>query len=191
MSRLAVLSLIVALSYFGSASGLAAQNQKSDDQDDHLDVRSNVGNLHLGKDADAAKAGLPLYPGARPKQEKDNDPLNFGVLTESFGFKIAVAKYESDDAPEKILAFYRDKLKKYGKVLECHNTKEDSSFDFDDDEGHPKDLKCEGDNSGPVRQLKAGTQDNEHMVAVEPGNGKKGSTFTIVYLYKRGKQSDI
>jgi hypothetical protein len=193
MSRSGVLHLIVAVAfYFGAASwDMAAQQQKPSDEDDGFNVRSSVGNLHVGKDADAAKAGLPLYPGARPKQDQDNDPLNFGILTQSFGFKIVVAKYESDDAPEKILAFYRDKLKKYGKVLECHNTNDDSSFDFDDDQAHPKELKCEGDNSGPVRELKAGTQDNAHIVAVEPADSKKGSTFTIVYLYKRGKQADI
>jgi hypothetical protein len=77
--------------------------------------------LHVGKDATAQKAGHPLYTGARPKHEKDNDPLKFGILTESFGLKMVVAKYESDDAPDKIIAYYRDKLKKYGKVLECHS----------------------------------------------------------------------
>ena len=67
--------------------GSAAQTQKSNSsQDDKFDVRSSVGDLHVGKDADARKAGLPLYPGARPKQEKDNDPLNFGILTEAFGW---------------------------------------------------------------------------------------------------------
>lgn len=194
MSHRGVFHLIVAAAFClgPTSSDLAAQNQKSGDHDDNFDVRSTVGDLHLGKDADATKAGLPLYPGARPKQDKDNDPLNFGVLTQSFGFKIVVAKYESDDAPEKILAFYRDKLKKYGKVLECHNTNDDSRFDFnDDDQAHPKELKCEGDNSGPVRELKVGTEDNARIVAVEPADGKKGSIFTIVYLYKRGKQTDI
>jgi hypothetical protein len=194
MHRVSVFHLMVAAVFcFGAMFNLAAQQQKSGDQEDNLDVRSTLGDLHLGKDADAAKAGLPVYPGARPKQDKDNDPLNFGVLTESFGFKIVMAKYESDDGPGKILAFYRDKLKKYGKILECHSTNDDTDFDFDDDEAHPhpKELKCEGNNSGPVTELKAGTQDNERMVAIEPADGKKGSTFTIVYLYKRGKKADI
>ena len=127
---------ILALS-FGIAMAIPgfAQSQKSDaSQDDHLDVRSSIGDLHVGKDADARKAGLPLYPGARPKQEKDNDPLNFGILTESFGFKIVVAKYESDDAPDKVIAYYRDKLKKYGKVLECRTSEHggDAHADIDD-----------------------------------------------------------
>ena len=31
-------------------------------------------------------------------------------------------EYESDDAPAKLVAYYKDQLKKYGKVLECHTS---------------------------------------------------------------------
>ena len=31
----------------------------------NLDIRSSVGDLHMGADADAKKVGVPLYPGAR------------------------------------------------------------------------------------------------------------------------------
>jgi hypothetical protein len=170
-----------------------AQTQNSNSsKDDSFDVRSTVGDLHLGKDANAQKAGLPLYPGARPKQEKDNDPLNLGILTESFGFKLVVAKYESGDAPDKIITFYRDKLKKYGKVLECHTSEHGGGAhtDFDDDQ-HSKELKCEGDNAGPVTELKVGTEDNQRVVAIEPRDSHNGSTFALVYLHTRGKQGDI
>ncbi len=173
-----------------------AQTQKPDDsKDDNFDVRSSVGYLHGGKDADARKTGLPLYPAARPKQEKDNDPLNFGILTEAFGFKIVVAKYESDDVPTKVIAFYRERLKRYGKVLECHTSEHggDAHADFDDDKDSegPKQLKCEGDNTGPVTELKVGSEDNQHVVAIEPNEGHTGSTFALVYVYTRGKQGDI
>src|ERR1700686_1324169 len=173
-----------------------AQTQKSDDsKDDHFDVRSTVGDLHLDKDANAQKTGLPLYPGARPKQEKDNDPVNFGIFTEAFGFKIVLAKYESDDAPGKVVDFYRERMKKYGKVLECH-TKEhggDAHADFDDDKDSKgsKELKCEGDNTGPVTELKVGREDSQHVVAIEPRDAHTGSIFALVYLYTRGKQGDI
>jgi hypothetical protein len=179
---------------FCAATMMAASAQKSDSDNDNFDVRSTVGDLHLGKDANAEKAGLPLYPGARPKQEKDNDPLNFGIMTESFGFKIVVAKYESNDAPAKIVAFYRDKLKRYGKVLECHTREHngDAHTDFDDDKDKgSKELKCDGDNAGPVTELKVGTEDNQHVVAIEPGEGHGGSTFALIYLRSRGKQTDI
>jgi hypothetical protein len=185
---------------FGIATAIpscTAQTQKSEGgQDDHLDVRSSVGDLHMGKDANAQKAGLPLYPGARPKPDKDNDPVNVGILTEAFGFKLVIAKYESDDAPGKVIDYYREHLKKYGKVLECHTSERggDAHADFDDndkDDRAAKQLKCEGDNKGPVTELKVGTENNQHVVAVESRDGGKGSTFDLVYVHARGKEGDI
>jgi hypothetical protein len=168
--------------------------QQSDSPDKPFDVRSSVGDMHVGKDADAQKQGLPLYPGARPKQEKDNDPVNFGILTDSFGLKLMVAKYESDDPPAKIVDFYRGKLKKFGKVLECHSQKHGGDVEVNDDkdskDGKEKELKCE-EGSGPVVELKVGTEDNQHLVAIEPRAASKGSTFALVYVYTRGKRGDI
>jgi len=174
----------------------AAQSQKSDsDQDKAFDVRSNVGDLHLGSDADARKIGLPLYPGARLKTDDQNQSqANLSIFTEAFGFKLVIANYESDDAPGKIIDFYRDKLKKYGKVLECHSKKHGGNVEVHDDEKASKgskELKCDGDNTGPVTELKVGTKDQQHAVAVEPRNGRSGSTFAVVYVYARGKQGDI
>lgn len=166
---------------------------QSQSDDKPFDVRSSVGDMHVGKDANAGKAGLPLYPGARPRQEKDNDPLNFGLLTESFGLKIVVAKYESDDAPARVIAFYRDKLKRYGKVLECHTHDNDAHTDInsDDNNEHSKELKCEGDNSGPITELKVGTEDDQHVVAIEPREDGKRSNFSVVYVYSRGKRGEL
>jgi hypothetical protein len=182
---------------FGVATAIpsfAAQPQNPDSgQDKHLDIQSSVGDLHVGNDADARKAGLPLYPGARVRHDEDKgNALNFDVLSEAFGVKLVVVKYDSEDAPAKVVDFYRQHLKKYGKVLECHTSKHDSDahVDVNDDE-HSKELKCEGDNAGPVTELKVGTADNQHIVAIEPHDGRGGSTFALVYVHTRGKQGDI
>jgi len=171
-----------------AAVSLPALAQQPSTQDKPLDVRSSVGDLHVGRDADAQAAGLPLYPGARAKHQDDAEPLNFSILTESLGLKLIVAKYESDDAPAKVIAFYSDKLKRYGKVLECHSPKHGGDVEVhgSKDSGSGKELTCD-DNSGPVSELKAGTEDDQHIVAIEPQNNEKGSAFTIVYLYNREK----
>jgi hypothetical protein len=108
--------------------------------------------------------------------------------------KLVIAKYGSDDAPNKIVDFYREKLKKYGKVLECHTSEHSGNAhaDVDDQKEQPsKELKCEGDNTGPVTELKVGTEDNEHVVAIEPNRTGKGTIFALVYVHTRGKQGDI
>jgi hypothetical protein len=107
-----------------------------------------------------------------------------------------VVNYDSDDAPAKVIDFYRDKLKKYGKVLECHSRKHGGDVDVnaedeDKDSQKSKELKCEGDNTGPVTELKVGTEYNQHVVAIEPNDGHGGSTFALVYVHTRGKQGDI
>lgn len=181
------------------AVALPALAQDSANQNKNLDVRSSAGDLHIGNDADARKTGLPLYPGARLKTDEENKgQANLSILTEAFGMKLVVAKYDSDDAPAKILDFYRDKLKKYGKVLECHSQKHGGSIDVDDDskdskDGHDKDskeLKCDED-SGPITELKVGTEDNQHIVAVEPVEAGKRTTFALVYVHTRGKRGEI
>ena len=159
----------------------------SQDKDKNLDVRSPMGDLHVGKDADAQKAGLPIYPGARQQNSENHDPLNLALSTENFGMKLIVAKYETDDPAEKVLAFYREKMKKYGKVLECHNTGDKGDIHNDDDHGGSNPVKCEGDDSGPVRELKVGTEDNQRVVAIEDPQGGKRTSFAVIYLRKHEK----
>jgi hypothetical protein len=194
-----IASRLVTFSLIGAALGLssvAAEGQKQDgDQDKHLDIRSSVGDLHVGNDADARKAGLPLYPGARLRHDQENDnAANLSLFTQAFAVKLVLAKYDSDDAPAKIIDFYRDKLRKFGKVIECHTREHGGAHaDFSNDEDskrESKELKCEGDNTGPVTELKVGTENNQHVVAIEPKTGS-GSTFALVYVHRRGKEGDI
>jgi hypothetical protein len=189
--------LVLAFAFFLAAAiaSLAAPQKSDSGQDKHLDVQSSVGDLHVGNDADASKTGLPLYPGARLRHDGDSDNANVGLFTSAFGIKLVIVKYESDDAPGKIIDFYRENLKKFGKVLECHTREHggDAHADFDDDDdsdSKPKALKCEGDNTGPVTELKVGTENHQHVVAIEPNDGN-GAKFTLVYLHARGKQGDI
>lgn len=193
MRRSTLLNPLLAATIALAATTTAlAQDQSNNKKDDSFDVRSSVGDMHVGKDADAKAAGFALYPGARVKVEKDSDPLNFGILTEAFGFKLVVAKYESADSPDKILDFYRDKLKKYGKVLECHGASNDKGVDInDDDKNKNKELTCEGDSQGPVNELKVGTQNHQHIVAIESQEGHSGTAFALVYLHAQGKHGDI
>jgi hypothetical protein len=177
-----------------TALTLSAFAQDSGKQDKNLDIRSSVGDLHIGSDADAAKIGLPLYPGARIKvSDQSENQANLSLLTDAFGFKLLIASYESEDESAKIVDFYRDKLKKFGKVLECHSHKHGGGVDVDADDkdsGGHKPLKCD-ENSGPVTELKVGTEDNQRIVAVEPHDSSKGSTFALVYVHARGKTGEI
>ena len=46
-------------------------------------------------------------------------------------------------------------------------------------------LKCEGDQNGKTVELKAGTEPNQHIVSIKPGDDGKGSDFGLVYIRMR------
>ena len=193
LSRLALAAALVIV--LGLSLGAGAQQTDNGSQDKHLDIRSSAGDLHVGNDASAREMGLPLYPGARLKQDDENkNSANLGIFTAAFGVKLLVANYDSDDSPGKLVAYYRDKLKKYGKVLECHSTEHGGDVHVNagkNSSNGSKEVKCEGDNTGEVVELKVGTQDNQHLVSVAPAEKGAGSTFALVYVHTRGKQGDI
>jgi hypothetical protein len=177
-----------------SSLNVAAQTENGN-QDKHLDIRSSSGDLHLGNDADARDAGLPLYPGARIRHtDQDKNSANLSILTSAFGMKLVVVNYDSDDSPTKLVTFYRDKLKKYGVVIECHTREHGGDVHVNagkDDSNGNREVKCEGDNTGNIIELKVGTQDNQHLVSIEASEKGNGSTFALVYVHMRGKQGDI
>ncbi len=191
------LSLVLVLAL--TTARVNAQSTNDDGKDKTFDLKSTVGDVHVGKDVDLREMGLPAYPGARLRTgDEDRSNANLALFTSAFGVKLLVVHYDSDDDAGKIVDFYRGKLKKYGKVLECHSSHHGgdvhSNVDVDEssDGSHKsKELKCEGDNTGSVIELKAGTEDNQHVVAVEPGEKGKGSSLEMVYVHTRGKQGEI
>jgi hypothetical protein len=187
-SAFAVALLVLTTGAYGQSA-----NDDSKDKDKGFDVKSSVGDMHVGNDGDVRATGLPAYPGARlKKDDKDGNNANLALFTSAFGFKLIVVKYESDDAPDKVITYYRGKLKKYGKVVECHTSKHGVDISPDnDDSSKSKELKCDDNETGSGVELKVGTQDNQHIVAIEPAESGSGSTFAIVYVYTRGKQADI
>jgi hypothetical protein len=198
LRRSSALSRLALGTVFGMLLGLSgmsarAQNADNGEAGKDLDIHSPVGDVHAGNDAEARDTGLPLYPGARLKHdEQNNNSANLGVFTSAFGFKLVVVNYDSDDLPGKIVAYYRKKLEKYGKVLECHTSGHAGDVhvnDSDHDSADSKELKCEGDNSGNNIELKAGTEYNQHVVSIEPE--AKGSSFALVCLRARGKEGSI
>jgi hypothetical protein len=196
MNTLSRLTLGVTL-LMATAASLIAQQMDNQDKDKHLDIRSSSGDMHVGNDADARDTGLPAYPGARLRrddQEDGKNRANFSISTESFGIKMIVVDYDSDDPPSKVIAYYRDKLKRYGNVLECHASVHGGDIHVNAGKNNvngSKEVKCEGDGTGNVVELKVGTEENQHLVAIEPARKGDGATFALVYVHTRGKQGEI
>ena len=137
--------------------------------------------IYFNAEANAKDVGLPIYPGARPHKDKDDDKpsTKFGLWGNSFAFKLAVVKLESNDSPQKVGAFYKKALAKYGTVLDCSDASSQTS-QKDENESSKK-LTCEGDKPDPGKMtFKSGTKEKQHLVEIEP-NGA-GSIFRLVYV---------
>jgi hypothetical protein len=193
-SCLSIAAMLAAIALLPACSVSVKDHDK--DGNGKVDIETPVGGIHVDQNADARDAGLPIYPGARLKPKTDGDKKSANVNMSAFGFglKVVALEYESDDPPSKIIAYYQDQLKKYGNVLQCHG----SGFQIDNDVpvvGGQKgyvvggSLKCDPHDSGTKIELKAGTDDDQHIVAIDPEG--KGSDFAIVWLRIRGKEGEI
>ena len=160
-------------------------------RDKEVDIKTLVGGIHVSKDADVADVGLAVYPGAHLKQ-KDNDgddkSANVNISGFGYGIRVIALEFQSNDSPARLVAFYKDQLKKYGNVLECHTSGHlDVNMKMKSD-GDSHELTCDSTGGNNV-ELKVGTRENQHIVAVESDG--KGSSFSLVYVRTHGKDADI
>jgi hypothetical protein len=163
--------------------------KEANGQDKQVDINSLIGGVHVSKQADVSDVGLTVYPGARLK-EKDSDgsdkSANVNISGFGYGLRVVAVEYESDDSPAKVLSFYKDQLKKYGNVLECHTSR--GNWNVHMGKSDSNELTCEGTGGSDI-ELKVGKQDDQHIVAVRPEG--KGSSFALVYVRTHGKDADI
>jgi hypothetical protein len=164
--------------------------KEANGQDKQVDIKTLLGGVHVSKQADVSDVGLAVYPGARLKEEKDSEgsdkSANVNISGFGYGLKVVALEYESDDAPGKVLSFYRGQLKKYGNVLECHTSR--GKWNFNMGKNDSDELTCEGSGGNDI-ELRVGKKYDQHIVAVEPEG--KGSSFSLVYVRTHGKDADI
>jgi hypothetical protein len=193
------LSIATALAFaiaiiLASPSASLAQNQNGSSSGSSS-TQSDSGNfsagINLNKDASAKDVGLPLYPGSHRHQDSkdDSSSLNVGLWGGSSGFKMAMLKMDSTDSPDKIAAFYRKALAKYGKVLTCSGPGAEPSTDASKDSAKSTDLSC--DHNKPDQseiELKAGTKQNQHVVGIKTEGAV--TTYELVYVETHGLDDD-
>lgn len=188
-NRFPLLTVFMLAAAFLLVAGCSINVKKNNDnnEDKNVDIDTPFGGIHVKNGADVRDTGIPVYPGAQPKQKGDSNDekaANVDIFTSAFGVKVVAVDYETHDMPSKVIAFYKDKLKQFGTVLECHTSERNYTH-----EGNSEELKCEGSNNGKTIELKAGTRSNQHIVAVNPED--KGAEFSLVYVRLRGKEGTI
>jgi hypothetical protein len=157
-------------------------HEKDNGKKDDVDIRTPFGSLSVKEGAtDVKDTGLSLYPGARSEKDTDDEhhSANVNISSSLFGLKVVALRFQSDDPSDKVLAFYRKEMGKYGKVVDCtggfnmnfHHRDKDAEVACDD---------RSGSDHGYKEELKVGTENNQRIMAIKPR--ANGSEFTLVYV---------
>jgi len=163
------------------------RNGNGDDKD--VNISTPFGGMSVKTNEAGVEGGLGLdvYPGATlESKEKGHDGaadvnLSFG----SFHLGVKAVSYTTPDAPDKVLAFYRAKMAKFGTVILCQHhqavgtpVRTQDGLTCDDDNKHVH--MSVSDNDHDKQELKAGSRQHQHIVEVETrGTGTK---FGLVML---------
>jgi hypothetical protein len=168
---------------------------------DNVDVKTPFGSVSVRTDqVKPEETGLNVYPGSRlvPKHGHDHDQANVNIASPWGQLKVIALNYHSDDSPEKVVDWYRKDLQqKYGKFLECkggdvslHGRNEDqgNQLTCGSERSNGKDFTYSSGDRDTL-ELKTGTNDKQHIVAVKPEDG--GSNIALVYVQKHGEKDSI
>jgi len=198
-------SRVLTLNRIGQTSGLFAGlavlamiagcrvhvDKDANGEDKNVQVDTPFGGVHVNTNqTTAADLGLPVYPGAEAVSDDDKHKsadvhLGFG----EWELRVRAVSYASSDSQDKVLAFYKKALGRYGEVITCQNnapvgkpvaTSEGLTCD---ENRTPKVQVDQGDyhlNKGSL-ELKAGSKRHQHIVGFEdPKNSQ--TRFAMVAL---------
>jgi hypothetical protein len=155
-----------------------------------IDVRTQPG---------AEETGLPLYPGATvERSERDargkeelNDGVNFDLWFGGYGLKLVVVKLKTDDSAEKVSAFYRNALTKYGEILDCSGASRETKRRSERRKNSEKSSKLTCDDFETSKSdrrdgefYKSGVKQKQYGVAIQAKGD--GATFQLLHFEKRG-----
>lgn len=146
---------------------------------------THAAGLDLHARADASDVGLPPYPGAVKKSDGDSGAVSLGVWGGSFGFRLAVVSYRSADDVDKVAAFYRAAMGRYGPVLDCTNARGQSPDDGAGKADRDRPVTCDNDGvEAGGRLYKVGVRRHQRVFKVAPDGS--GAAFTLVGIELRG-----
>jgi hypothetical protein len=163
-----------------------------------VDIKTPMGDIHVNEQPDIRETGLSLYAGAKPAPKdngEDKKSANVNISGMGFTLKVVAAEFQSDDSPDKVIAYYNKELQRFGKPIQCCGrwTGGDVNAELhnkDKDKEGSKPVACRDNGRGDSVELKVGTEENQHIVAVKPDG--KGTRFALVYVRTHtGKDNTI
>jgi len=181
-----MLAALMACVISATAGCRVETSKQNEDGKANVKVATPCGGVQVKTDDSLVEQGLglPIYPAAEllKRNDKNNEAADVNLSFGKFQLRVKAAHYQTPDAPEKVQAFYKDALKRYGTVIQCANERPVGTPAMTD-EG----LTCAGTHDKPDTndqigkiQLKAGSKQHQHIVAIDPDGS--GTKFGLVAL---------
>ena len=105
-----------------AAAGCHIQVDKGANGDDkNVKIDTPLGGLHVRSDqTSASDLGLPVFPGAQLAPDREGDKsadvhIGFG----QWQLHVRVVTYVTSDSQQKVMAFYKSAMGRFGDVIEC------------------------------------------------------------------------
>jgi hypothetical protein len=173
-------------------------------EDKKVKIDTPLGNIHVNADKPPTNLGIALYPGAVAQPDHDGDKdadvqLGFG----EWKMRVQVAHFNTSDDRDKVLAYYRKSLSRYGDVIECRDdqaigsparTSEGLTCSDSDKDNH---IHANTGDHGLT--LRAGSKRHQYIVAFDKDDADSASgptKFTLIALdlpaetWKKDRQTD-
>jgi len=191
MRALQTLAALLLLTLLAGCNVTSNKNGKNDD----VDLKSPFGSMHIKTNdtVDTAAIGLSVYPGSTVWKDDSDDAKNHDShsadINMSFGdFHLGVkaTTLRSTDSADKILAFYRKDMTRYGDVIECQGTTAIGTpthtklgLTCNTDENHGNHINIS--ETGKL-ELRAGSEQHMHLVEVVPKDGAQKIALVALEL---------
>jgi hypothetical protein len=189
------LGLVASLALVAGIAGCRVHVDKDQNgQEKNVQVDTPFGGVHVNTDqTSAADLGLPVYPGA--SEIKGDDKHKSADVHIGFGeweLRVRAVSYGTSDSEEKVSAFYKKALGRYGDVITCDGkspvgtpavTSEGLTCVDNSNTGNSNIKFDKGDfniDTGKI-QLKAGSKRHQHIVGFEDSKDDQ-TRFSLVSL---------
>ena len=159
-------------------------------KNDNVDISTPFGSMKVksNNSGDTSSIGLAAYPGAvSVKDDGNNDSADVNMSFGNFHLGVKAASFQSGDSQDKIIAFYRKDLARYGDVIECKDdnpigtpTRTSQGLSCNDKNEHGHIHGSANNDSHDGIELRAGSEQRQHIVGIEPKDG--GTRIGLVML---------
>jgi len=185
-------TLVVGLALAAGLAGCRVHVDKdANGQDKKVQVDTPFGGVHVNTDqTTAVELGLPVYPGAVVVKDGNHDSADVHLGFGEWQMHVQTVSYEASDSEEKVVAFYKKALGRYGDVITCQGdspvgtpttTSEGLGCADEKKGGNVKINRHDYGTDKDSLELKAGSRRHQHIVGFEnPKDGKP--RFVLVAL---------